>query len=64
MALIVAGRLNKQVSYALGISEVRAKAQRAKTMRKMRAVCFADLVRIASRLCPTPVLRSWAICFK
>jgi FixJ family two-component response regulator len=57
MALIVAGRRNKQVSYALGISEITVETHRAKMMRKMKAGCFANLVRMASRLCLTPVLK-------
>ena len=52
MDLIVAGRLNKQVGGDLGISEITVKAHRGRVMRKMQAVSFADLVRIAARLRP------------
>ena len=45
MALVVDGRLNKQVGGELGISEITVKAHRGKLMRKMQAHSFADLVR-------------------
>jgi FixJ family two-component response regulator len=50
MALVVSGRLNKQVGGELGISEITVKAHRAQVMRKMRADSLADLVRMAARL--------------
>jgi len=50
MALVVSGRLNKQVGGELGISEITVKAHRAQVMRKMRADSLAELVRIATRL--------------
>lgn len=37
MALVVAGRLNKQVGGELGISEITVKAHRGSVMRKMMA---------------------------
>jgi FixJ family two-component response regulator len=52
MALVVAGRLNKQVGGELGISEITVKAHRGKLMRKMRAATLPDLVRMATRLLP------------
>src|SRR4051812_10224755 len=50
LALIVAGRLNKQVGGELGISEITVKAHRGKVMRKMQANSLAELVLIAARL--------------
>jgi FixJ family two-component response regulator len=50
MALIVAGRLNKQVGGELGISEITVKAHRGRVMRKMMAKSLADLVRKAASL--------------
>ncbi|HWM44746.1 MAG TPA: response regulator [Burkholderiales bacterium] len=50
MALIVAGRLNKQVGGELGISEITVKAHRGRMMRKMKADSLPALVRMADRL--------------
>ena len=46
MELIVAGRMNKEVGFALGISEITVKAHRGNVMRKMQARSLADLVRM------------------
>ncbi len=37
MAGVVAGRMNKQIAYELGITEITVKVHRARVMRKMRA---------------------------
>src|SRR5437870_3140657 len=50
MALVVTGKLNKQVGGDLGISEITVKAHRGQVMRKMKAGSVADLVTKATRL--------------
>jgi FixJ family two-component response regulator len=50
MAHVVAGELNKQVAYALGIGEHTVKVHRARVMEKMGVQSLADLVRAAERL--------------
>jgi len=50
MALVVSGRLNKQVGGELGISEITVKAHRGQVMQKMKADSLADLVKMAGRL--------------
>jgi FixJ family two-component response regulator len=53
MALVTAGKLNKQIAAEIGISEITVKAHRRNMMKKMRVSTLADLVRIADRLGPT-----------
>ena len=50
MALVVSGRLNKQVGAELGISEITVKAHRGRMMQKMKARSLPDLVNMAARL--------------
>jgi FixJ family two-component response regulator len=50
MALVVAGKLNKQVGFELGISEITVKAHRGRVMEKMAASSLAHLVTMAARL--------------
>ena len=50
MAQVVTGRLNKQIAYDLGISEVTTKVHRGHVMRKMQASSLPDLARMADRL--------------
>lgn len=50
MALVVTGRLNKQIAADLGISEVTVKLHRGQVMKKMRARSVAELVRMSDRL--------------
>jgi FixJ family two-component response regulator len=50
MALVVTGRLNKQIGAELGISEITVKAHRGRVMRKMQAGSLAELVVMAGRL--------------
>jgi FixJ family two-component response regulator len=50
MALVAAGRLNKQIAYEIGVSEITVKVHRGQVMRKMQAVSLPDLARMADRL--------------
>jgi FixJ family two-component response regulator len=50
MALVVSGRMNKQVGGDLGISEITVKAHRGRAMQKMEAASLAHLVTIAAKL--------------
>jgi FixJ family two-component response regulator len=50
LALVVAGRLNKQIAAELDISEITVKAHRGKVMRKMKLRSLADLVKAAAKL--------------
>jgi FixJ family two-component response regulator len=50
MNLVVKGLMNKQVGFALDISEITVKAHRGRVMEKMHATTFVDLVNMAGRL--------------
>ena len=50
MALVTAGKLNKQAAHELGLSEITVKIHRGAAMRKMQARSLADLVRMAQAL--------------
>ena len=56
MALVVSGRLNKQIGGELGISEITVKAHRGQVMRKMKADSLPDLVTMAARLGVQPAI--------
>ena len=47
MMLVTAGKMNKQVAGALGLSEITVKIHRAAAMRKMGARTLVDLVHMA-----------------
>jgi FixJ family two-component response regulator len=50
MSLVVAGWLNKQIGFELGISEITVKIHRGRVMKKMGAQSVAELVRMTERL--------------
>ena len=50
MALVTAGKMNKQIAGELHLSEVTVKIHRGSAMRKMGAHSLADLVRMADAL--------------
>ena len=50
MELVTRGMLNKQVGYALSLSEITVKVHRGSAMRKMAAGSIAELVRMADLL--------------
>jgi FixJ family two-component response regulator len=50
MALLVSGRVNKQIAAEAQISEVTVRLHRGQIMRKMRASSLADLIRIADKI--------------
>ncbi|WP_457096166.1 response regulator transcription factor [Lysobacter sp. P5_B9] len=54
MALVTAGKMNKQVAGLLNLSEITVKIHRGQAMRKMGARTLADLVRMSSDLQLTP----------
>ncbi|MGL4440951.1 MAG: response regulator transcription factor [Bosea sp. (in: a-proteobacteria)] len=50
MALVTAGKMNKQVAGDLGLSEITVKIHRGSAMRKMGARTLADLVKMSETL--------------
>src|SRR5204862_4044194 len=50
MALVTAGRMNKQIAAEIGIAEITVKIHRGHIMRKMAAKSLADLVKMAQAL--------------
>jgi FixJ family two-component response regulator len=49
-ALVVRGKLNKQIAYVLGTSERTIKAHRHSIMQKLRIRSIAEAVSMAERL--------------
>jgi FixJ family two-component response regulator len=54
LALVVAGRLNKQIAGELGTTELTIKVHRGRVMHKMNAASLADLVRMTEKLKISP----------
>jgi len=50
MALLVAGRVSKQIAGELAVSEVTIRLHRLQVMRKMQVGSLADLIRIADKI--------------
>jgi FixJ family two-component response regulator len=50
MALVLTGRLNKQVASDLGAAEKTIKIHRARVMEKMKARSIVELVRLAEKV--------------
>jgi FixJ family two-component response regulator len=50
MALVVTGRVNKQIAFEIGISQITVKVHRGNVMRKMAATSLADLVLMKEKL--------------
>ena len=50
MGLVVSGKMNKEIAYDLGTSQVTVKIQRRQVMRKMKADSLAELVATAAKL--------------
>jgi len=50
IAMVVAGRLNKQIAAEIGTAENTVKVHRSRAMEKMQAQSLADLVRMVERL--------------
>ncbi len=50
MALVVTGRLNKQIAADLGVSEITVKVHRSQVMQKMGTKSLPELARMADKL--------------
>ena len=56
---VARGRVNKQIAFDLGISEVTVKLHRANVMRKMQATSIGEIIRVWESL-PNPVRKACA----
>jgi len=52
LAEVVRGRLNKQIAYDFGISEVTVKLHRSNAMKKMQVASIGELIRTWETLPP------------
>jgi FixJ family two-component response regulator len=52
MREVARGRLNKQIAYDLGISEITVKLHRSNVMKKMEATTVGELIRAWEKLPP------------
>ena len=52
---VISGRLNKQIAYALSISEKTVKLHRGRVMEKLKATSVAQLVRLAEQAGISPI---------
>src|ERR1700757_3941565 len=50
MSLVISGKMNKEIAFELGTSQVTVKIQRRQVMRKMKAESLAELVGMAAKL--------------
>jgi FixJ family two-component response regulator len=50
MSLVVSGKVNKQIGFQVGLSEMTVKVHRSHVMQKMQAKSVVDLVRMADKL--------------
>jgi FixJ family two-component response regulator len=50
MALVITGKMNKEIAHGLGTSQVTVKIQRRQVMHKMKAESVAELVTLAASL--------------
>lgn len=55
MALVVSGRLNKQIAFELGVSEITVKVHRGQVMHKMSAASLPELALMADKLKLAPL---------
>jgi len=63
LALVTTGKLNKQIAFELGLSEITVKVHRGSVMRKMEARSLPELVRMSDALRdagPTNVMKATA----
>jgi len=55
---IITGMINKQIAYAIGITERTVKAHRSQIMQKLKVFSVAELVRLAQKVGISPAKES------